>query len=136
VKGGCQYPVTWVFGFRPKEAEPYGTGINAAGFLNYGPTGNSGALSRLGIHAGVPYSGVGQTTLYVWLVGLGEGYAIVISDSNIQPTAGQLSSAEEYSGYVGYPGGVYLPQTYVLTSTNPQPGGGDYQFNLLNLLAA
>ncbi|HEV2583277.1 MAG TPA: hypothetical protein VGT44_20625 [Ktedonobacteraceae bacterium] len=129
VKGGCQYSITWVFGFKSSNA-PGETGINAAGFLNYGSTGNSGGLSNLGIHAGVAYPG-GPPTLYAWLVGLGGGCAIVISDSNIQPSAGQLGGAEETSGYVGYPGGPYLPDTYVLAHTTPQPGGGDYQFNLV-----
>ena len=124
---GCppqRYPVSWVFGFVGGK----GIGMTSSVFMSYGSGQYLGYISELGIAPTAPYSGVPRNT---WLYQLGSGYAIVISDTAAQPTAGQLGIAVIYGGGYGMGDGVYLPQNFQLISTTPQPGGAQgYQFNL------
>lgn len=126
---GCppvSYPVNWVFGF----VSGNGIGMTASSFMSYGSGQSLGAISQLGIAPTAPYSG---PPLASWLFWNSGGYAMVISNTAAQPTADQLGTAALHGGFVNWGGGgAYLPQTYELTSTTPQPGGAQgYQFNLV-----
>lgn len=127
---GCppeEYPVTWVFGF--KGAPNDGIGETASAFIDYG-NGYIGYISELGLSPIKPYSGPPLTSWLCWLNS--GGFAIVVSDTPLQPTVDQLGSAALYGGYVDFGGGTYLSQTFELTSTTPQPQGVQgYQFNLV-----